>query len=205
MAHPSKKPKFKVRKTSSKGKGKPSKGTTISVPPAEIECTYESNFESKPLWVITVKRGLGTWAKDKKGEWKKKDFRNTPRVLGEVLELDSAEKTSGASRIKYVLIKHGGNEKWINVGKVKKKQNNNYRLDYEYARKHGVQYGIKGTAKVKYGKKTLDLKLLAVTHKTRQNQTKSTPFTLVGRGRYKGYLQVRGKYRKKYKDDGLWK
>jgi len=179
--------------------------TTIGAGNATIEIIYESDFQSEPLWEIP---GLGSWAKDKRDSWKKEDFQKTPKINGAFLEIENVETEKG---IKYVLIMHNEEEKWICAGKVKpgqKCQGANcvcgYRSKYQYATLLGKQYGFKGSAKVKYGDKTLDFKLIGVTFKTHQDGKKSGQFTQIGSGTYHGYVQVRGKYAKKYGDDGLW-
>ncbi len=188
------------------------KGTTISVPPMEVHCTFEKNFESKPLWKITVKNGLGFWPEEYKGEWKKEDFLKTSQLTGDFLEIESVEKTEGGNC--YILVKNGDDNVWLNVGKIKVKQGTGYELEYQYAKQiRKAQYGIRGTALVKYQDKTLEFKLMAVRAKTRRDGlvtgkdrigTKSTPFTLVGTGLFQGIVMPRGKYETKHGDDGLY-
>ena len=85
-----KKKKAKVPK--SKSKPDSAKRTaTLGVQNAKIQITYEANFRSKPVWEIGWK-GLGSWAKEHEGEWKKADFQKTPRIKGVVLEVASKTK-----------------------------------------------------------------------------------------------------------------
>ena len=197
MTDDSKKPPIVVGKTDL---------TTIGAGDATIDITYESDFQSEPLWEIP---SLGSWSKDKRGSWKNEDFRKTPKIWGAFLEIESVETEKG---IKYVLIMHDEEEKWICAGKVKPGQKCKganclcgYRSKYQYATCLGKQYGFKGSAKVTYDGKSLDFKLIGVTFKTHQDGRKSGEFTQIRSGTYHGYVQVRGKYAKKYGDDGLWK
>lgn len=207
-----KKNKPKVPKSKSKHDSE-KRTATLSVPKAKIQITYEANFRSKPVWEI-VWKGLGSWAKEHEGEWKKEDFQKTPRIKGVFVEVTSKTKNDS----KYVLIKHGpkGEEKWINVGKFKKWQKCkylpkkrrcqcNYRLRYDYATSRGPQYGIKGYANLEYQGKSLDLQLIAVRCKTHQDGKMSTPFVQTGRGSYHGRVQARGNYVKKHGENALEK
>lgn len=191
------------------------KGTTIDVPPMEIHCIMEEDFESKPLWKIILKDGLGYWPKESKGEWKKEDFKDNPRLEGEFMEIECAEKKEGDNH--YVLVKNNEDEVWINVGKIKpeEEQGDGYELKYEYAKQvRKSQYGIRGTAKVTYKDNTLEFKLMAVRAKTRSDGpmtgnkrigTKSTPRTLVGPGLYRGLVTPRKTKKEKYGNDALFK
>lgn len=180
-------------------------GTTIAVAPIEIHCAMLEDFESKPLWSIYSKKGLGFWPEASRGVWDKKDFKDTERVTGEALEIESADS---AAKNHYVLIQHGTEKVWINVGKVK--SGSGYSLGFEYAtQKRTAQYGIHGVAQATYGGKTLDFKLMAVRAKTRREGdnlgTRSGDFTLVGPGLYRGYVQARQKYVNEHGDDGLYR
>lgn len=185
--------------------------------PAVIHIIYERDFESKPLWQIGRKRknkdtgkwmiiGLGSWAEDKRGGWKKKDLRDTTRIKGLFLEIDSVKTSKGL----HVLIEHEGKKSWVNVGEVKpgqecewdsekRKCRCNYRIKYRNATCYGPQIGVKGSFKVEYRRSTLNLKLLALREKRHQNGEKSLGWPYVGPGRYKGLVLAGEHVEKNYR------
>jgi hypothetical protein len=186
-------------------------GSTIAVPPLEIHCTLTEDFESKPLWRVTAKEGLGFWPLNAKGAWKKEERRDQPRLSGEFDELDSLEPIEAGDH--YVLVKSDKEEVWINVGALQAVQGSGYQLKYQYATQIRTrQYGIRGVAQARFQGQTRDFKLMAVRAKTRREGprtgprrigTQSDPYTLVQPGIYQGVLHPRGKYVAEHGDEAL--
>lgn len=215
----------KKKKTKKKSK----KVATLKYPLMEINFVMQENFVSKPLWKITSPSGLIYWPKDTEDKWNKKNYvmgaKGAPppklKFKEEFVELASKKRLSGAY---FILVQNGSDEVWINVGKLKTEQKKEYRLAFEHAKqKRKAQYGIRGTAQVRCGGNTLDLKMIGVRwqvipkgvkdptgkKKDKPPYTGNTrhfgPITPLRPGLYRGFVHRMEKSFNKHGEDALFK
>ena len=199
--------KKKITK-SKKSKKKTEKVSTINLPPMKIDFVMKEDFVSRPLWKITCSGGLIYWPKNTEDKWDNKNYvkgpegTKPPKLTGQFVELQSKITAKG---VYYILVQNNSEEVWINVGKLRGTGGTRYMLFFNYAKQvRKAQYGIRGTAQVSYGDKTLDLKMLAVRRKVGSSGKPGGPYTLVPPGSYRGFIRAMGKSKKKYGEDALF-
>lgn len=170
----------------------------------EIQLKYESEIISKPVWHM-----YSALIYDKDGDrWKLRVKGKKHIQIGGLVE---EEKHEVKEKKMYVQIEHNGNLVWVCVGEVLPNEKQilptgargpwnpieGLQLHYQHATYYGKQYGLMGSALVKFnGKTPLNLKLIVVVQKEDDNGH-LFPIIVPSPGHYYGFVFPKGGWGKK--------